>query len=244
MTLLNNVDRVGVKASKSALYLTVTALALVTLSGTEAAAQEEAGVQNDEARLDVMTVTAQKREQNVQEVPISVSAYSGEFLEDSGAQTLQDIALYSPNFLLPSSSQLTIARIQIRGVGSVGNAGIEPSVGVFIDEVYYPRPGSILGNLLDVEAVEVLRGPQGTLFGRNTAAGALSVRTKDPSLNGNSAALTFGIGSQDAYNGSVIFNSVLSDRVAVRFAGQYSDRGGFGNNLLTNEEFGDRKSVV
>ncbi len=243
MTLLNNVDRVGVKASKSALYLTVTALALVTLSGTEAVAQEEAGVQNDEARLDVMTVTAQKREQNVQEVPISVSAYSGEFLEDSGAQTLQDIALYSPNFLLPSSSQLTNARIQIRGVGSVGNAGIEPSVGVFIDEVYYPRPGSILGNLLDVEAVEVLRGPQGTLFGRNTAAGALSVRTKDPSLNGNSAALTFGIGSQDAYNGSIVFNSVLSDRVAMRFAGQYSDHGGFGSNLLTNEEFGARDDL-
>jgi len=162
---------------KTIITSSVAAIAIAGMSSTAVNAQDQSGEDDDEARLGTVTVTAQKREQNVQDVPISISAYSGEFLEESGAQTLQDIALYSPNFLLPSSSQLTNARIQIRGVGSVGNAGIEPSVGVFIDEVYYPRPGSILGNLLDVQTVEVLRGPQGTVFGRNTAAGATNNRS-------------------------------------------------------------------
>ena len=229
--------------NKSILKMTAATLALASVSNVSVYAQDQSDGEASGVRLDTITVTAQKREQNVQDVPISISAYSGDFIEDSGVQTLQDIALYSPNFLLPSSSQLTNARIQIRGVGSVGNAGIEPSVGVFIDEVYYPRPGSILGNLLDVEAVEVLRGPQGTLFGRNTAAGALNVRTKDPSFDGNSAALTVGGGSQSAYKGSVVLNGVLSDSVAVRLAAQYSDRDGFGLNLLDGEEFGARDDL-
>ncbi|MEM9180396.1 MAG: TonB-dependent receptor [Pseudomonadota bacterium] len=228
---------------KLTLKMTVATLALAGMSNFNVAAQAQSGDEDSEARLSTVTVTAQKREQNVQDVPISISAYSGEFLEESGAQTLQDIALYSPNFLLPSSSQLTNARIQIRGVGSVGNAGIEPSVGVFIDEVYYPRPGSILGNLLDVQTVEVLRGPQGTLFGRNTAAGALNIRTKDPSFNGNTADLTIGAGNFDAYNGSAVLNGVLSDTVAVRVAGQYSDRGGFGTNLLDGQDYGARDDL-
>ena len=215
-------------------------LGLLTKSPSE---WEQGGDTDDEARLSTVTVTAQKREQNVQDVPISISAYSGDFLEESGAQTLQDIALYSPNFMLPTSSQLTNARIQIRGVGAPGNAGIEPSVGVFIDEVYYPRPGSILGNLLDIETVEVLRGPQGTLFGRNTAAGALNIRTKDPSLDGTSGRIILGAGNFDAYNGSAVFNGVLSDTVAVRLAGQYSERGGYGTNLFTGEEFGEREDL-
>lgn len=222
---------------------TVAAFAIAGMTSMAATAQDQGGEGDDEARLGTVTVTAQKREQNVQDVPISISAYSGEFLEESGAQTLQDIALYSPNFLLPSSSQLTNARIQIRGVGSVGNAGIEPSVGVFIDEVYYPRPGSILGNLLDVQTVEVLRGPQGTLFGRNTAAGALNIRTKDPSFDANTADLTIGAGDFDAYNSSAVLNGVLSDTVAVRVAGQYSERGGFGTNLLDGQEFGARDDL-
>ncbi|MEM6652100.1 MAG: TonB-dependent receptor [Pseudomonadota bacterium] len=228
---------------KTIITSTVAAIAIAGMSSTTANAQDQGDEGDDEARLGTVTVTAQKREQNVQDVPISISAYSGEFLEESGAQTLQDIALYSPNFLLPSSSQLTNARIQIRGVGSVGNAGIEPSVGVFIDEVYYPRPGSILGNLLDVQTVEVLRGPQGTLFGRNTAAGALNIRTKDPSLDANTADLTIGAGNFDAYHGSAVLNGVLSDTVAVRVAGQYSERGGFGTNLLDGQEFGARDDL-
>ncbi|MEM1176267.1 MAG: TonB-dependent receptor [Pseudomonadota bacterium] len=224
------------------------ALATMTVFGPVAGTQSDSTSSGDtddvDNRLEVITVTAQKREQDVQDVPISISAYSGDFIEESGVQTLQDIALYSPNFLLPSSSQLTNARIQIRGVGSVGNAGIEPSVGVFIDEAYYPRPGSVLGNLLDIQAVEVLRGPQGTLFGRNTAAGALNIRTNDPSLDANSASFTVGTGSPDAYLGSVVLNRVLSDDAAVRFAAQYSDRGGFGTNRLNGDEYGARDDLV
>ena len=123
---------------------------------------------NSGKEIEEVVVTATRRAESIQDVPISISAYGADFIENSGVKDLRDIALFSPNLTISNSAQLTNSRIAIRGVGSVGNAGIEPSVGVFIDGVYYPRPGSVIGNLLDIEAVEVLRGPQGTLFGRNT----------------------------------------------------------------------------
>ena len=132
------------------------------------------------AQIEEIIVTATKRAESIQDVPISISAYSGDFLERSDIRTLQDLSLYAPNFTLAYSSQPTNARIIIRGIGSVGNSAIETSVGVFVDGVYYPRPGSVIGNLLDIEAAEVLRGPQGTLFGRNTAAGAWNITTRNP----------------------------------------------------------------
>ena len=100
------------------------------------------------AEIEEITVTATKRAESIQDVPISISAYSGDFLENSDIRTLQDLSLYAPNFTMAYSSQATNARIFIRGVGSVGNSGIETSVGVFVDGVYFPRPGSVIGNLL------------------------------------------------------------------------------------------------
>ena len=102
------------------------------------------------AQIEEIIVTATKRSENIQDVPISISAYSGDFLENSEIRTLQDLSLYAPNFTMAYSSQATNARIFIRGIGSVGNSGIETSVGVFVDGVYYPRPGSVIGNLLDI----------------------------------------------------------------------------------------------
>ncbi len=174
------------------------------------------------AQVEEIIVTATKRAESVQDVPISISAYSGDFLEDSAIQTLQDLSLYAPNFTMAYSSQPTNARIFIRGIGSVGNAGIETSVGVFVDGVYYPRPGSVIGNLLDIEAAEVLRGPQGTLFGRNTAAGALSLRSRDPSdeVEGYVQA---GIGDFSDYSLEGVFNAPFSDKVAGRLAVKYDE---------------------
>ncbi|MCR9080206.1 MAG: TonB-dependent receptor [Henriciella sp.] len=205
-----------------------------------ASAQESDGTEVQEARrLTAVTVTAQKRAQDVQDVPISISAYGEDFIEDSGVETLGDISLYSPNFTITSSSQKTNSRIAIRGVGSVGNAGIEPSVGVFIDGVYYPRPGSVIGNLIDLEAIEVLRGPQGTLFGRNTPMGALNVRTKNPS-DDFEYYVEGGFGSYDAFDLGGVISGPLSDKVSGRLSAKYSERGGYGDNLLTNEEYGEQ----
>ncbi len=176
-------------------------------------------------------------------MPISISAYGADFIEDSGVQDIRDIALYSPNFTIGNSSQLSNNRIAIRGVGSVGNAGIEPSVGVFIDGVYYPRPGAVIGNLMDIQAVEVLRGPQGTLFGRNTPMGALNVRTKDPSVDGVEGTYQIGYGSENAFKVGGAVNIPVTDNSAVRVSGKYTNRDGYGTNLMTGENYGGRKDL-
>jgi len=195
------------------------------------------------AQIEEIIVTATKRAESIQDVPISISAYSGDFLEKSDIRTLQDLSLYAPNFTMAYSSQATNARIIIRGIGSVGNSGIETSVGVFVDGVYYPRPGSVIGNLLDIEAAEVLRGPQGTLFGRNTAAGALNIRTRDPS-DEFGGYVQAGVGDFSAYSLEGAVNVPLSDRAAGRLAIKYADRDGYGFNTLTDTEVGERDDLT
>ena len=195
------------------------------------------------AQIEEIVVTATKRAESIQDVPISISAYSGDFLEQSGIQTLQDLSLYAPNFTFATSSQPTNARIVIRGIGSVGNSAIETSVGVFVDGVYYPRPGSVIGNLVDIETAEVLRGPQGTLFGRNTAAGALNITTRDPTdqLEGYVQA---GAGDYSSYSLEGVLNAPFSERVAGRIAAKYLERDGYGLNTLDGQEIGERDDLT
>jgi len=195
------------------------------------------------AQIEEIVVTATKRAENIQDVPISISAYSGEFLEQSDIQTLQDLSLYAPNFTFATSSQPTNARIIIRGIGSVGNSAIETSVGVFVDGIYYPRPGSVIGNLVDIETAEVLRGPQGTLFGRNTAAGALNITTRDPS-DEVEGYVQVGAGDYSAYSMEGVFNAPLSERISGRIAAKYSERDGYGFNTLDDREIGERDDLT
>jgi len=197
------------------------------------------------AQIEEIIVTATKRAVSIQDVPISISAYSGDFLESSDIRTLQDLSLYAPNFTMAYSSQATNARILIRGIGSVGNSAIETSVGVFVDGVYYPRPGSVIGNMLDIETAEVLRGPQGTLFGRNTAAGALNLTTRNPSDQVEGYVLA-GFGDYSAYTVEGVVNAPFSDRVAVRLAAKYAERDGYGFNTLAGQEreIGERDDLT
>ena len=190
--------------------------------------------------IDEIIVTAQKREQSVQDVPVSISTFAGEFIEDSGIDTLQQLGQYTPNLSLAYSSQIANNRVIMRGVGSVGNSAIEPSVAVFVDGVYIPRPSSIVGTLTDLEIVEVLRGPQGTLFGRNASMGALNIRTRKPTedLSGNIRA---SYGNYDHVRVSGGLGGAFSPAAAGRLAFQYSDRNGYGENSFTE---GDSKSDV
>lgn len=211
----------------------VSAIALATY-GANAIAQ---GV------LEEVIVTAQKRTENIQEVPISITAFSGEFLEENGIQRVSQVAHITPNFSIAGSTQPSNSRIQIRGIGAAGNNAIESSVGVFIDGVYYPRPGSTIGLLKDISSFEVLRGPQGTLFGRNTVAGAMNITTRNPSQE-TEGAIELGYGAYDLYEVGGSFNAALSDSVAGRIAFMYADRDGYGDNLLTGEEYGARDDLV
>ncbi len=138
--------------------------------------------QSEAVALEEVLVTASRRVESLQETAISVSAFTTDFIRNAGVNDLASLDVYTPNLKFTATTDSRSTSIRIRGIGSVGtNSGIDPSVGVFIDGVYQGRAGMTISDLVDVERVEVLRGPQGTLYGKNTAAGAISVVTKAPS---------------------------------------------------------------
>ncbi|MEP0189834.1 MAG: TonB-dependent receptor [Erythrobacter sp.] len=175
-------------------------------------------------------VTATRRAQNVQDIPIAVTAVSPEQLEKQGVVNVQNITQVSPSF---STSNAQIASgsvvLRIRGVGTTSNnIGFESAVGIFVDGAYQSRPGVALSEFVDVERVEVLRGPQGTLFGRNTSAGALNITTVAPDLSefGGFANATYG--NFDLINVQGAINvPLIQDTLGLRVTGAYRNRDGF-----------------
>lgn len=214
----------------------VSALAIMAASATAAHAQGAAPEAEDTSGGEII-VTAQKRAQSVQDVPISIVAVSGENLTEANVLTVLDLGQVAPNFQSVRSSNTGSTRLGIRGVGSLANTLIEPSVAVFLDGVYVPRSGSILGAFLDIDSVEVLRGPQGTLFGRNASVGALSLRAAQPK-NEFSGEVAAEVGSFDRYRLQGHVNVPLSDNVAVRLAGMAQWFGGPWVNRLDGENYG------
>ncbi|GAB3099616.1 TonB-dependent receptor [Aestuariicella hydrocarbonica] len=193
--------------------------------------------------IEEVIVTATKRAESIQDVPISVSAFSGDFLERSGLEDLQDMSNIAPNLYINKSSQAVNQRISIRGVGTVGNNAMDPSVAVYIDGVYMPRPGAVMGNLKDIEMAEVLRGPQGTLFGRNAAMGALNLRTRDPVIAEDTLKVDAGVGSYGAYDSTLIGNKSLTANSAARVVANFSTKDGFGENRYDgSDEVGAHQS--
>ena len=124
-------------------------------------------------RLEEIVVTAQKRSQNVQEVPISVTALSGEALREMNIQGVTELTIAMPNATLAVSP--SFSTIYVRGIGTGLNDGFEPSVGLYVDNIYMGRQSYLNDALMDIEVVELLRGPQGTLFGKNSAGGAVRI---------------------------------------------------------------------
>src|SRR5262245_22180690 len=145
---------------------------------------------NDDNRLlDTVTVTAQKRDQDLQDVPITITAINSQLLKDSGVRDIKDLTLLTSGLVVTSTSSEVSTTARIRGIGTVGdNIGLESSVGVVIDGVYRPRNGVGFGDLGELERIEVLKGPQGTTFGKNTSAGVINVITRRPSFEGSGGA--------------------------------------------------------
>jgi len=147
---------------------------LVAFSVIQTPAQENS---TDQHKLEAITVTAEKREENIQKVPISMDAFSGIQLEDAGINDLAELTKYSPNlFSTPSLDNKTVV---IRGVSTI-NAALSPPAGLFVDDISYPLNRMQNPELLDIERIEVLRGPQGTLYGKNTESGAINIVTRQP----------------------------------------------------------------
>ena len=182
------------------------------------------------AQDDTIVVTATKRAQSLEDVPVAVTVVNAEQLERSGVQDIKRLDALASGFKIQSSnteSQGTTLRI--RGVGTTGNnVGLESSVGVFLDGVYLSRPGVALGDLPDVEQIEVLRGPQGTLFGRNTSAGALVIQSRKPNLQEVEALANVSVGNYSLVNFQGAVNlPIVEDQFAIRLTGATRSRDGF-----------------
>ena len=186
----------------------------------------------DPAVRDVVVVTAQRREQDLQDVPLSVSSFSGDDLEDIGASDLTEVGKFSPNVTLEVSrgTNSTLSAF-IRGVGQQDPVGgFEAGVGIYLDDVYLNRPQGGVLDVFDVERIEVLRGPQGTLYGRNTIGGAVKYVTRSIAPN-PSAKLTVNAGSYSRLEGILSASTPIGDTFRIGGAVAKLTRGGYGRNL-------------
>ena len=179
--------------------------------------------------IDDIIVTAQKREQNLQDVPIVVTSLSQEVLQNAGVRDIKDLQILTPGMTVTSTSSEASTTARIRGVGTVGdNPGLESSVGVVIDGVYRSRNSVGFGDLGELQRIEVLKGPQGTLFGKNTSAGVINIITEAPSFTpGFNAELNVGNYGQMGVSGSV--TGPISDTLAFRLYAGRRVRDGFMN---------------
>ncbi len=183
--------------------------------------------ETNQPSLTEIIVTAQKREQNIQDVPISVIALSAQQLRDGGVTDIKNLQALMPGLTVTSTTSENVTTARIRGIGTVGdNPGLESSVGVVIDGVYRPRNGVGFGNLGEIQQIEVLEGPQGELFGKNNDAGVINIVTKRPSTTfGVTAEVTGGNYNDKEANASI--TGPVGDIAAARLYVGYQKRDGF-----------------
>ncbi len=192
--------------------------------------------------IEEVVVTAQKREQSIQDVPIAVSAFDQEFLDQAGVDDVMELQFFVPGLTIYNNQTAGQTNFNIRGVGTAGNSlSLESSVGIYIDGVYRSRQSSGIGDLVDVERVEVLKGPQGTLFGKNTASGAIQFLTRKPDLDEVGGFLELQAGSEGYTNAKGAINIPLSEGfAALRLSGGVTERDGYIKNITTGSDINDR----
>jgi iron complex outermembrane receptor protein len=196
------------------------------------------------SQLEEIVVSARRREESIQNVPISIAAFSGADLAARQVVTTQGLTELTPNLqfspVAPSSGNNTAGVIFIRGVGATDFiASTDPGVGFYVDGVYFARSAGTAVSLLDVDHIEVLRGPQGTLFGRNTLGGAIQVITNKPSFDRTSGSIEATFGDFSRREGIGVLNLRLSDTLAIRLAAILRTQDGYVTNVLTGRDLGD-----
>lgn len=219
------------RAASSIAALALTALAM------PAFAQDAAEETTDEPEI---VVTAQGRAQALSDVPVAISAVNAETLQNSGANDIRQLNQVAPSLLVSSTGSEANGSARIRGIGTVGdNPGLESSVPVFIDGVYRSRSGIGLNELGEIDRIEVQRGPQGTLGGRNSSAGLISIYSKKPEFQfGGTAEATYGNFNFMRLGGSV--TGPISDTLAARLDGIYVGRDGFYQDTTNKTDVNDR----
>jgi len=201
-------------------------------------AQEEKAP--EEYELKPMIVTAEKREENIQDVPVGITALSKMQIEDSGITSIKDLSLQIPNLNIVSWGTRRCSYIYNRGIGATNNA---PAVGFYVDDVAHFEWGTFDIELFDIERIEVLRGPQGTLYGRNTLGGVINIITRKPeNRTEGTASLTFGDYDRRDYR-MALRSPVIKDKLFFGLSGVYSERDGYTDNDFLSEEVDDRESI-
>ncbi len=230
--------KLGNRVFKTAMLSTIS-IASMGLAST-AYAQDEAPQAEEAADENVIIVTATKREQTLQEIPVAVTVTSAETIERAQIRDLIDLQTVAPTLRVSQNQTSGNTTFIIRGFGNGGNnTGVEPSVGIFIDGVYRSRAGSGISDLPNLQRVEVLRGPQSTLFGKNASAGVISIVTAAPKYEfGGSAEASYG-----NFNALVLKADVtgpISENIAFSLAGGINKRDGYATIINTGEKSNER----
>ncbi|MDB4262966.1 TonB-dependent receptor [Porticoccaceae bacterium] len=220
--------------NKSTLSLHSAAAILAMVASSSVVAQS--------LTLEEIIVTATKRVVGLQEVPIAISVMSGAEISEKGLTKMEDLAMYMPNVHVAEASAGT--QMFIRGIGSGVNYGFEQSVGTFVDGVYFGRGRSARGKFLDIERVEVLKGPQSTLFGKNTVAGALNITTAQPTEEFEGYVSAGYTTELEAMTITSMVSGPLSDSVRGRLAVRAYDDKGYVENLAANGVDGPQNESV
>ena len=194
-------------------------------------------------QLKSMVVTAYKRSEAPIDIPISMMVVSGKHLDEYNINSLDDLSSFIPGLAVTQAA--TATRIYLRGIGSGINQGFEQSVGTFVDEIYYARPRQLRLPLFDTDQVEILRGPQGTIFGKNTVAGAINIQTREPTEFFYSDVSSLYEIQHDEYKFSGIVSGPLTDTLRGRLSIRAGGMDGFLRNSLNqhNEPQNDYYTV-
>ena len=207
------------------------------------------GPDGESAQSDVVIeeiiVSAQKRDESLQEVPIALTAFSGEYLRDAAVKDIPELIFATPGISGSMASNYFLS-FSVRGISSPAyGPGVEPAVGIYTDGVYHGRFGAGISTFFDVERVEVLKGPQGLLFGRNASAGAVNTITAKPELEAAKGLVSVGVGERSRQSYEVMYNQPLSENWAMRIAAAHKEEDGYVENLFNGEDltFQNRDAV-
>ena len=209
-------------------------------ASTDASTKPTAAKQAEAKQLESVTVSARRRNESMEKVPVAVSAFSGDDMKDLQANSIDGLQGAVPNMnIVQGRGSSSAANIFIRGIGQPDALQtFDPGVGMYVDDVYYSRIQGALISLFDVERVEVLRGPQGTLYGKNSTGGAIKVSTKNPfDHEGGAAELT--VGDYGRREGSFYYSGKFSETFAASIAGAKIVNDGYVENRAGGHNFND-----
>ena len=233
-------SRLAVAAGLALAFTSAPALAQGQAPAQEEAQPAPPAAADDDATGNEIVVTAMKRERTLQDTPVAVTVTTAETIERAQIRDIRDLSTVVPSLRVNTLQSSASTNFYIRGFGNgANNAGIEPSVGLFVDGVYRSRSAAMISDLPDVQRIEVLRGPQSTLFGKNASAGVISLVTKEPKFKfGGNVEASYG-----NYNAVVVKGYVtgpISEHIAASIAGGYNRRDGYVQDLGTNTDSNER----